>query len=99
MTRVKRYNQSALAVLRRSSRFPTLAQMAAEIGLKHPTAMQRVETGRAEVSEERLRALAKALGISYARTKAAYLSGRRAYLRAEAERVNRELKDLLAEAS
>lgn len=95
----KRYNQSALAVLRRSSRFPTLASLAAELGVRSTSQMQQIEGGRVVVSDERLRALAKALNLPLWRVEAAYLAGRRAFLRGEADRVNRRLQEVLSKAS
>lgn len=95
----KRYNQSTLAVLRRSSPYPTLAAMAKAIGLSHASAMQQVEAGRRELSDEKMLALAKALRLPVWRIEAAYLQARREFLRREADQIEARLREVLAKAS
>lgn len=99
VNRPRRYNQSALAVWRRSSPFPTLAEMAKQVGLGTPSALQQIETGRADASEDRLRSLAKALGLPQWRVEAAYLEARREFLRRQAKDVETRLREVLAKAS
>jgi len=82
--------QTPLAVLRRASRFPRLTALAKELGTR-TTRISAIEAGRAETSDDFLGALAKALGFRRDQVVAAYLEGRRAFLRREQRSIEERL--------
>jgi len=85
--------QTPLAVLRRTSSSGSLTDVAKALGTR-ASRLSAVEAGREAVSEDFLATLARALGLKRDQVTAAYLVGRREYLRKEVREIEGRLSDL-----
>lgn len=87
-----------MAVLRRSSRYSTLRELADLLGV-HKNHLQAIESGRLEATTETLKAIAKAVGAPLHVVEAAHLEARKSRLRGQAEEIDVRLREIRRRAS